>query len=87
MLSSSDDFSDRVSLSYSHHVSAASLINNLADFAVEPSVRQSLLLGRIYLDYDTCAKRVVVEELCEFRFSLISDSFPHKTAGSRAISF
>ena len=87
MFSPDDKFSDRISESNTHDVAAASFVNYFADFAVESSMGQGFLLGRVYFDYDACACFVFVEELCELRFSFFSNRFPHETAGSRTISF
>ena len=45
MLCSDDDFSHGVTLGNTHYVAATTFVDHFADFAVESSVRKSLLLS------------------------------------------
>ena len=87
MFGANYDLASGVALCNLNDVSASPFIQNLADFAVEPSVWQGFLLGRVNFDDDAVFWFVLVQELGKLRFTFQSERFLHEAAGSRAISF
>lgn len=87
VFSADDKVTYRVALSYSHHVAASTFVDDLADFAVETSVRHRLLLTGINFYDNAVAVIVVVEELGEFGFAFSANWLFHEAACARTISF
>ena len=87
MLSTNYDFSSGVALCNLNDIGTSSFVQDFADFAMEPSMGQSLLLGRVNFDYDTIFGFVLVQEFGKLWFSFHSERFPHEAAGTRTIAF
>ena len=87
MLCSDNECSDGIAEGNTHDVSSSAFVDYLSDFAVESSVRQSLLLGRVNFDNYTVFWVIFVQKFCELGLAFDSERFLHEAAGSRAISF
>jgi hypothetical protein len=75
MLRSDDDLSDSVSLGDTHYITPSPLVKYSADFAMVAPVGHAFVDTRIYLDNNTGSRLILMQQLAQPQFAMLSRSF------------
>ena len=80
MFRSDDDFFDSVSLWDTYYITPSSLVEYNANFAVVASVGHAFVDAGIYLDHNVGSRLILLEQLAQPLFAMLSGSLCQKAA-------
>ena len=80
MFRSDDDFFDSVSLRNTHYITPSPLVEYNANFAVVAPVGHALVDAGIYLDHNVGSRLILLEQLAQPLFAMLSGSLCQEAA-------